>query len=75
MDEIEDIDLPNFNAIFKFTKGGERIDAEKLVSELGELTQYQYYICGGNSFVEAMKQIVRDAGVSMDNISLDNFGI
>lgn len=73
---------PNFKVTVTFTGTPPadwtgltgRIGKEMLVTALSELTAPRIHICGPNSMMDAVKELLLELGVAQDSIKLEAFG-
>lgn len=76
LDYFERLALPHYKLINVFTAEGKkkRIDGHLLEKHIKNYNEHIYYIIGGQLFLESMKNILQQKGVSASNIKADNFG-
>jgi ferredoxin-NADP reductase len=80
-DELQNIKLENYKPVFTLTReegewNGERgrINEDMIRKYVDEIENTMYYIVGTKVFVESMKEILENMGISKENIQFDNFG-
>ena len=67
-------------ADFRFTRedglpfSKERIDIEKILSELGDFKDYNFYICASVELVKSLSEILVSKGLPKGQIKADAFG-
>ncbi|MCX6773609.1 MAG: FAD-dependent oxidoreductase [Candidatus Micrarchaeota archaeon] len=67
-------------ADFRFTReeslpfSKERIDIEKVIAELDDFKQYEFYLCGPVAMVNSFSDVLISKGIAKEQIKADAFG-
>ena len=71
---LREAGLNDFKYIPVFTGSQDRITEALIRKELGDLSQYEYYIVGATGFLDTIAAILRDNRVPENSIHMDDFG-
>ncbi len=73
-DMISNFSIKNFKYHSVLTGIQPRINSELLLSKLGNLSKYKFYMVGTVDFIRTMKQILDENNISKNDYVVDNYG-
>lgn len=71
---LENFKIENYNYHPVFTGIQPRINSDLLISKLGDLKKYKFYIIGTVAFIKTMKEILESNNLTKDDYLVDNYG-